>query len=119
MSYWRGWRGTQIIFIPRTSRLNIFLQAEDGIRNHCVTGVQSVLFRSQAEDGIRRSLCDWSSDVCSSDRKSTRLNSSHTVMSYAVFCLKKKKLWPLLCLLMQLPFLMDVHIILETVNLLS
>src|SRR5256885_5233651 len=62
---------------------------------------------------------DWSSDVCSSDlvaldaqkeywrsqgvdltpreliarqdRKSTRLNSSHLVISYAVFCLKKKK----------------------------
>src|SRR5260221_3061273 len=27
----------------------------------------------------------------SRDRKSTRLNSSHTVISYAVFCLKKKK----------------------------
>src|SRR5438034_2763774 len=27
----------------------------------------------------------------SPDRKSTRLNSSHTVISYAVFCLKKKK----------------------------
>src|SRR5438132_9957129 len=27
----------------------------------------------------------------SQDRKSTRLNSSHTVISYAVFCLKKKK----------------------------
>src|SRR3954449_10660517 len=26
------------------------------------------------------------------DRKSTRLNSSHTLISYAVFCLKKKKL---------------------------
>src|SRR5260221_2106868 len=26
----------------------------------------------------------------SGDRKSTRLNSSHTVISYAVFCLKKK-----------------------------
>src|ERR1022692_2781895 len=56
---------------------------------------------------------DWSSDVCSSDRseehtselqspcnlyavfcldrKSTRLNSSHLVISYAVFCLKKKE----------------------------
>src|SRR5256885_11768463 len=62
---------------------------------------------------------DWSSDVCSSDllglerpvhggrrqavdqqhgralaaqdRKSTRLNSSHLVISYAVFCLEKKK----------------------------
>ena len=28
------------------------------------------------------------------DRKSTRLNSSHTVISYAVFCLKKKKPHP-------------------------
>src|SRR5256885_5247139 len=27
----------------------------------------------------------------SPDRKSTRLNSSHLVISYAVFCLKKKK----------------------------
>src|SRR5258708_15311529 len=27
------------------------------------------------------------------DRKSTRLNSSHQIISYAVFCLKKKKLW--------------------------
>src|SRR5260221_5551213 len=38
-----------------------------------------------------RSLCDWSSDVCSSDRKSTRLNSSHTVISYAVFCLRSEE----------------------------
>src|SRR5438034_2267078 len=29
--------------------------------------------------------------VITGDRKSTRLNSSHTVISYAVFCLKKKK----------------------------
>src|SRR3989454_6859182 len=28
---------------------------------------------------------------CARDRKSTRLNSSHLVISYAVFCLKKKK----------------------------
>src|SRR5947207_10545198 len=33
-----------------------------------------------------RSACRYSLD-----RKSTRLNSSHTVISYAVFCLKKKK----------------------------
>src|SRR5438034_5826019 len=30
-------------------------------------------------------------DPLVADRKSTRLNSSHTVISYAVFCLKKKK----------------------------
>src|SRR3989454_12608830 len=31
------------------------------------------------------------SNISGSDRKSTRLNSSHLVISYAVFCLKKKK----------------------------
>src|SRR5437773_9747141 len=30
-------------------------------------------------------------DVLEADRKSTRLNSSHITISYAVFCLKKKK----------------------------
>src|SRR2546427_6337332 len=30
-------------------------------------------------------------DVVTLDRKSTRLNSSHSQISYAVFCLKKKK----------------------------
>src|SRR2546426_6519202 len=36
----------------------------------------------------RRLACDAS--VMRVDRKSTRLNSSHLVISYAVFCLKKK-----------------------------
>src|SRR2546426_2350887 len=31
-------------------------------------------------------------DSITEDRKSTRLNSSHLVISYAVFCLKKKKI---------------------------
>src|SRR5438132_5846859 len=33
----------------------------------------------------------WANSSRDQDRKSTRLNSSHTVISYAVFCLKKKK----------------------------
>src|SRR2546427_7334648 len=32
------------------------------------------------------------------DRKSTRLNSSHSQISYAVFCLKKKKRTPYMCI---------------------
>src|SRR5256885_2666835 len=36
------------------------------------------------------------------DRKSTRLNSSHLVISYAVFCLKKKKNMPRSCCWLQL-----------------
>src|SRR5256886_9879000 len=44
---------------------------------------------------IYRSIChqnltDWP-NVSKKDRKSTRLNSSHSQISYAVFCLKKKK----------------------------
>src|SRR2546430_6157031 len=31
--------------------------------------------------------------ITRSDRKSTRLNSSHSQISYAVFCFKKKKNW--------------------------
>src|SRR5207244_13066497 len=34
----------------------------------------------------------FGSGACSRDRKSTRLNSSHQIISYAVFCLKKKTL---------------------------
>src|SRR5471030_3405955 len=51
----------------------------------------TTLFRS------RRRRRDWavarrfSSPACRRDRKSTRLNSSHLGISYAVFCLKKKK----------------------------
>src|SRR5256885_12059963 len=40
------------------------------------------------EVGDRGAQSDRGFDV---DRKSTRLNSSHLVISYAVFCLKKKK----------------------------
>src|SRR5256885_5737661 len=41
--------------------------------------------------GLIPSSSDPTRDVTSEDRKSTRLNSSHLVISYAVFCLKKKK----------------------------
>src|SRR2546430_17655477 len=42
---------------------------------------------------INRPDVPWGtgSSELSSDRKSTRLNSSHSQISYAVFCLKKKK----------------------------
>src|SRR2546426_7760936 len=41
--------------------------------------------------GWRRALPRARAPSGSEDRKSTRLNSSHLVISYAVFCLKKKK----------------------------
>src|SRR5947207_11297651 len=44
-----------------------------------------------AMKGMLASLDPHSQFMEPEDRKSTRLNSSHTVISYAVFCLKKKK----------------------------
>src|SRR2546426_1298328 len=51
---------------------------------HDQCGVQSGLAGRGGKQGLRRVPRP-------TDRKSTRLNSSHLVISYAVFCLKKKK----------------------------
>src|SRR2546430_13403291 len=103
-----------------------FFQAEDGIRDLTVTGVQTcalpistidadtllvpyslkragarmlasppytvavagaVLVRNSRQNLLTRAQ-EWDYFL---DRKSTRLNSSHSQISYAVFCLKKKK----------------------------
>src|SRR5438132_8888443 len=53
------------------------------LRNHFLTPRQSVW--------PAQSLSRATAKCFVLDRKSTRLNSSHTVISYAVFCLKKKK----------------------------
>src|SRR2546422_6415637 len=82
-----------------------FFQAEDGIRDVAVTGVQTcalpIYRRHTGRSSERRArLCAGQEDVdpverrrlgLRLDRKSTRLNSSHGYISYAVFCLKKKK----------------------------
>src|SRR5690625_5495345 len=39
---------------------------------------------------IAKQIADKHYAICEEDRKSTRLNSSHVAISYAVFCLKKK-----------------------------
>src|SRR2546426_4288437 len=105
--------------------LFFFFQAEDGIRDYKVTGVQTCALpicpraphgspgagavRPQ-RGGVPRGPCQRGGFCggarpapCEAgvgggggrraqrDRKSTRLNSSHLVISYAVFCLKKKK----------------------------
>src|SRR5258708_8949670 len=51
----------------------------------------SMILNSHFEGGRNRPLDGWSAilEECI-DRKSTRLNSSHQIISYAVFCLKKK-----------------------------
>src|SRR5438552_17104473 len=54
----------------------------------------TTLFRSLPPTGASRRLpipIRRTSTCARADRKSTRLNSSHQIISYAVFCLKKKK----------------------------
>src|SRR5256884_3854111 len=116
--------------LQSTCVMFFFFQAEDGIRDVAVTGVQTCAlpisrriarprWRLPRKNAPRR--CPWSSwqhraaaaaTGCDTplgpqrhrhalsfhalarkerDRKSTRLNSSHRYISYAVFCLKKKK----------------------------
>src|SRR2546430_8046324 len=57
--------------------------------------------RDRRFEALLRALKQWTGnatrqnipedELCALDRKSTRLNSSHSQISYAVFCLKKKK----------------------------
>src|SRR2546426_5383561 len=51
----------------------------------------AVTFTNRAAEEIALRLGERAEQI-TRDRKSTRLNSSHLVISYAVFCLKKKKL---------------------------
>src|SRR2546430_5367332 len=57
-----------------------------GPRSRLVQGSGRVIERVAARHQQRHTA-----DECDPDRKSTRLNSSHSQISYAVFCLKKKK----------------------------
>src|SRR5947207_12037484 len=64
-----------------------------GVAASTVTGKLYVSFFDAFQDGYQPGglLCMDLNTNAVLDRKSTRLNSSHTVISYAVFCLKKKK----------------------------
>src|SRR5690606_40283685 len=46
---------------------------------------------SELQNGIEAINSATQDETTKTDRKSTRLNSSHVKISYAVFCLKKKK----------------------------
>src|SRR2546426_7030344 len=65
----------------------VYLQVTDAAEGEVKVGAPVELtFRRLHEAGGNRNYF-WKAR----DRKSTRLNSSHLVISYAVFCLKKKK----------------------------
>src|SRR5438034_6811937 len=75
---------------PCVPRAVVQKELEDALAKDTYTSLNAVAasmgFRSTARFYKEKCFSDLAQD-----RKSTRLNSSHTVISYAVFCLKKKK----------------------------
>src|SRR3712207_8933607 len=53
--------------------------------------VEPVPHELRPDLALDRHVAIWRDQIHHGDRKSTRLNSSHANISYAVFCLKKKK----------------------------
>src|SRR3712207_8840728 len=62
------------------------------VGEHLREGVKGELGTEGRRRGLRRRLVDRADGCERTDRKSTRLNSSHANISYAVFCLKKKNI---------------------------
>src|SRR5256884_4159310 len=68
-----------------TERLDFHARFDNGLDGNAVRGA-AVVF---VDDYILRDVDEAAREVAGVDRKSTRLNSSHGYISYAVFCLKK------------------------------
>src|SRR5438270_5301674 len=62
---------------------------ERGRRGEVAADRREVERRDRVHEPLERAVVDHAVQL--QDRKSTRLNSSHSQISYAVFCLKKKK----------------------------
>src|SRR3712207_5138679 len=69
--------------------LQVDLARRSGLPWDCVLGAE-VVRRYKPDPEVYDSAAQLLAVPPSSDRKSTRLNSSHANISYAVFCLKKK-----------------------------
>src|SRR2546426_4014406 len=75
-----GERGAQVPRVVRDA------SPAAGLDHHGSHGARMI--RDEPSERRRRA---HAASLADRDRKSTRLNSSHLVISYAVFCLKKKK----------------------------
>src|SRR5437879_7478207 len=81
-----------VVFIPKYRRKALY----GSLRKHLGSLFRELARHKECEIGEGHLMVDHVHMLISippkySDRKSTRLNSSHRCISYAVFCLKKKK----------------------------
>src|SRR5256885_3902383 len=69
------------------------LAKDEGLRREMGVGARTFVRDHLTSEACTQAFLDLYRSVVErqQDRKSTRLNSSHLVISYAVFCLKKKK----------------------------
>src|SRR5207249_10004781 len=83
-----GGRRTSRSWLVGFAGERILAHAEDGVRER--EGRRRAVERGRVRESPRDDLArDVIPARASEDRKSTRLNSSHVSISYAVFCLKK------------------------------
>src|SRR5256885_9025628 len=75
----------------RSQPVEVPVQLELGHLGLVVGPLGPLVADEPLEDVFAQGLGDQLGRLHGVDRKSTRLNSSHLVISYAVFCLKKKK----------------------------
>src|SRR5207253_2517591 len=80
------------LYFPGFSESNVFdalIETTERLKD--VKGKKSILLLASGVDTFSKHTLDQTMKVLRGrDRKSTRLNSSHVAISYAVFCLKKK-----------------------------
>src|SRR3712207_8591036 len=69
-----------------------FYDRPDGEQQHLQNWVDAIRNGRQPSAPISAGVSAAAAAHLGKDRKSTRLNSSHATISYAVFCLKKKKI---------------------------
>src|SRR5690606_4392779 len=81
--------GRYFVFMPGADYAGVSRRIEDEVERNRLKRIAESL-RSRGVGLIVRKVAEGKSEE-ELDRKSTRLNSSHVKISYAVFCLKKKK----------------------------
>src|SRR5690606_40292003 len=79
-----------IVYLVGFLFCNIMCDIINNGHSHIIAAAIEYLFKGLANPvGNHLTVCPCIVSSCSQDRKSTRLNSSHVKISYAVFCLKK------------------------------